>query len=461
MRKLAKKRKLLLLFTCLLMTSCKPSITQSSSVDSNILVDDDGVGYKKEFISTSIRELNYSKIALPSLAVEKQNPKILVVPIDFSDCTAEEKEYSIEDIKEVFTGNGDSTKRSVQSFYRNSSYGKCELDIDVYPTWYRAKNPASLYTRMVGDNYDAVPAVTSIITDFLLDNDATMDFSKYDSDKDGYIDALYFIYSFDVDYMDEVNRDLWWAFRYQYRKSEPLYVDGVQPFGYVWAGYQFMLEKKQTHNINTYIHELGHLFGLDDYYDYDPKNGANNGGLGTKDLMDNTIGDHNPFSKMLLGWANQPYVITTKKELQIDLKAFQRNGDFIILSNSWNQNLGMYQEYFILEYYTPDYMQEHDKIFTVSGIRLLHVNAKKTGNNSYSRLLYDNSYTKYKLISMICFDTGETLLNNGVADDSHLFTEGDYLKKVYYDDNTLLKYTFKVNGLYEDYASLTITYNNK
>ncbi|MCK7485830.1 MAG: hypothetical protein MZU97_10005 [Bacillus subtilis] len=38
--------------------------------------------------------------------------------------------------------------------------------------------------------------------------------------------------------------------------------------------------------------------GLEDYYDYDPDGRYNVGGLGSADMMDYTVGDHNPFSKM-------------------------------------------------------------------------------------------------------------------------------------------------------------------
>src|SRR5205085_9571813 len=58
---------------------------------------------------------------------------------------------------------------------------------------------------------------------------------------------------------------------------------------------------------NTLIHEMGHAFGLPDYYDYEPGNGPD-GGLGGLDMMDANVGNHNAFSRWLLDWI-QPDVI--------------------------------------------------------------------------------------------------------------------------------------------------------
>jgi M6 family metalloprotease-like protein len=47
--------------------------------------------------------------------------------------------------------------------------------------------------------------------------------------------------------------------------------------------------------------------GLPDYYDYDDTTGPK-GGVGGWDMMDYNGGDHNAFSKYLLGWID-PLVI--------------------------------------------------------------------------------------------------------------------------------------------------------
>ena len=58
---------------------------------------------------------------------------------------------------------------------------------------------------------------------------------------------------------------------------------------------------------HTFIHETGHMIGLDDYYSYDRGKG-DYGGLGGLDMMDFNIGDHNGYSKWMLGWLHPQMV---------------------------------------------------------------------------------------------------------------------------------------------------------
>ena len=71
---------------------------------------------------------------------------------------------------------------------------------------------------------------------------------------------------------------------------------------------------------HTFIHETGHLLGLDDYYDYNDYRGAK-GGLYGADMMDNNIGDHGSVNKLLLGWI-EPTVVCGAGEINIDLLSF-------------------------------------------------------------------------------------------------------------------------------------------
>jgi len=68
------------------------------------------------------------------------------------------------------------------------------------------------------------------------------------------------------------------------------------------------------------IHETGHALGLPDYYDYDDKVGPR-GGVGGLDMMDNNWGDHNPFSKWLLGWLELTFVAALPEVPTVDVLA--------------------------------------------------------------------------------------------------------------------------------------------
>ena len=80
------------------------------------------------------------------------------------------------------------------------------------------------------------------------------------------------------------------------------------------------LEYEDKLDTHTYIHETGHFLGLNDYYSDTPTYSP----IGKHDMMDANVGDHNSYSKMLLGWT-KPYLVTGNGT--IDLNEFY---DFII-----------------------------------------------------------------------------------------------------------------------------------
>jgi len=433
-------------------TSSRNNISEKESTSSSLNNED--LGYKKLSFDKNIQDLEYVAGALPS----KGSPRALVIPIDFSDCSAESKGYSIEKIDKAFNGNENDTGwESVNSYYYKSSYGKVDVQFDVMDSWFRAKNTSSYY-----ENYKSPDGYTDpaeiLIKEFLQANDKKMDFSIYDTNKDGYMDAIYVIYSHSI---DRVNVEtIWWAYQYYYFAED--YYDKVSPYYYMFAGYDFLFDDNILNNAHTYIHESGHVFGLEDYYDYDDYVGANKGGLAGADMMDFTVGDHNPFSKMLLGWVS-PNLITTKTSVTIDLEAFQENGEFIILANEWDDSKGMYQEYFIVEYWTPTGLNEFDSkgeyLYSAPGIRVIHINAEldyNTYNQYYFK--YNNTDTKYKMIELVPAN-GAIITNSSSASNAFLYTPTKYktFSGAKYSDGTSLNYSFVVNFLSSTHANITFT----
>lgn len=434
----------------------KPSNQQSTSsnVQSNSTIVNDENGYQKLTFNKTVQDLEYVAGALPSVG----NPRALVIPVDFSDCTATSKGYSIDKIDMAFNGGDNDTGwESVNSYYYKSSYGKVDVQFDVMDSWFRAKNTSNYYENYTSNDGYTDPAEL-IIKEFLQANDKKMDFSIYDTNKDGFIDAVYVIYSHSI---DRVNLNtIWWAYQYYYFAED--YYDGVSPYYYMFAGYDFLFDDNILNNAHTYIHESGHVFGLEDYYDYNEYEGATRGGLAGADMMDFTVGDHNPFSKMLLGWVS-PKLITTKTSVTIDLEAFQENGDFVILANEWDSKKGMYQEYFIVEYWTPTGLNEFDSkgeyLYSLPGIRVLHINAE-LGYNSYNQYYfkYNNSDTKYKMIELVPANSA-IITNSSSASNGFLYTPNKYhtFKDAKYSDGTKLNYSFVVNSLTDSHANITFT----
>ncbi len=425
---------------------------QSTNSSSSSITD--GNSYKKLDIKNTVQELEYVEGALPSIG----NPKALVIPVEFPDCTAKSKGYSIELIDKAFNGESSEMEwESVNSYFKKSSYGKVDVQFDVMNSWFTTSKKSTYYASYK-DPKGEIDAAELIIKEYLTANPHNLKFSDYDTNNDGYIDSIYLIYTHDVDYNS--SDTIWWAYQYYYINED--YFDNVTPYYYMFAGYEFMFEDDMECNTHTYIHESGHLFGLEDYYDYDSNQGTSNGGLAGADIMDYTVGDHNPFSKMLLGWAANPMLITTQDSVTINLEAFQKSGDFVILANNWDESKGMYQEYFIVEYWTPTGLNEYDStgdyLYSQAGVRVLHVTATLENNNGYDYFKYDNSYTNIKLITLVPAN-GRTITSSTTANNAFLYRPNSNatFSGARYNNRSKLGYEFTVNSLGDTYANITFT----
>ena len=436
--------------------------TSTSSNNSNSLVSSDKVssvvndpnGVKRLNFTNTVQELDYVYGALPSIG----KPKALVIPVEFPDATASKKGCQISLIEKAFNGDSKDVEwETVNSFFKKSSYGKVDVEFDVMDSWYKTKNNSTYYQNYKSNTSYYVDPAEIIIKEYLTENPHKLNFANYDTNGDSYIDAIYVIYTKSVDYND--SNSMWWAYQYYYMNED--YFDGVTPYYFMFAGYEFLTENNAKCDTHTFIHETGHLFGLEDYYDYDENRGIKSGGLAGADIMDYTVGDHNPFSKMLLGWANNPLLVTTKSSVTIDLEAFQRNGDFVILANNFDESLSMYQEYFIVEYWTPDGLNEYDAgnyHYSTSGIRVLHVTANLQTSDGYTYFKYENSYAAQKLLTLHPAN-GANISSSTEASNDFLYTPSKYstFSGARYNNRVKLGYTFTVNSLSKDYANITFT----
>ena len=204
-------------------------------------------------------------------------------------------------------------------------------------------------------------------------------------------------------------------------------------------------------NPYTFIHEFGHILGIDDYYDTayvgSPLDGY--------DIMDSMIGDHNAYTKFNLGWLTSSRLVTGTS-VTLTLEAFSKNGDTVILANNWDPDLGVYQEYYILVYYTESELNSGmGGYFDESGIVVYHVNASLFKDKYEGEIYYDvyNNNTdpsKYWGTE----DNLIELVSNGYG---YVFEVGDTLGTIYDDFGTALGYTFTVDSLNEETATITVT----
>jgi M6 family metalloprotease-like protein len=421
------------------------------------------------FIPTgySLLQDEMDDLGIPSMG----DVNVLVFAIDFPDLRAGQNDPSMMDIDLAFNGSSDDlTFESVNSYYLKSSYQQLNLRADVYG--YYTMSQTSDYYQIENDKlyevdpvtgeyvygYDEVIYVESEIIDELLTYyDDQIDYSQYDANNDGFIDGIYLIYN----HPSDSNTDLWWAYQYFYYNDQTY--DGVSANYLMWASNDFITEGDEGVNARTYIHETGHMLGLDDYYDYYTEDTINEGGLGAY-MMDYNEGDHDPLSKILLGWV-QPIVVETTAE--VTLLPHMENGDVLLIIDEWQGSI--FDEYLLLTYYVPeDLNTSNDNVmFTESGINVFHVSAH-IGNGYledsyyYSIFNYNNTDTDHKLIDIIEADMDESIEANGWVYNSDLFQVGDILNDnvypnyTWYDDRPF-EYFVSIDLMTDDYVIIHIT----
>jgi len=417
-------------------------------------------------------ELDY--VGIPSTG----DVKVLVFAVDFSDYPSYSSGVSLSDIQNAFNGSSYLTSfESLNSYYKKSSYNQLNLTADIYG-YYRASQPSTYYE----DEYEKLWAWNDITNDYMYGEDEVtypdsdiiyevlsfydnqIDYSDYDANQDGYIDGIYILYTAPVSY--DYGSDLWWAYQDFYAYYDDIF-DNVEANYFCWSGTDFLLEGDSGINARTIIHETGHMLGLDDYYDYETSDNYNSGGLGGADMMDNTVGDHNPFSKLLLGWI-QPFVVT--ESMQLDLTPFVGSGQTILLTNEWNNTI--FDEYLLISFYTPtglNYIDRND-IFSVSGILIYHIDAR-IGNPDpdsyypYSIFNYNNTDSAHKIIDIIEADQDNDIDRYSTAENSDLFQQGITFKEnvhYYYDwyqSGRDMNFTIEVISKESSKASILIIFD--
>ena len=383
----------------------------------------------------------------------------LVVPIQFKDT----KISSNDLIRLNSAFNGDDTGwESVSSYYKKSSYGKLNLSFDIADVYVSNKTSYyyEKYSERVDDgngDYHYQYGEEALMLEVLAYLEPRMDLTKYDVNKDGTIDAIYLIYSADVEYNDE--NSIYWAYVSYYitNENDNKTFDGLDVYYYLFAGFDFMDENNEDSffdsltglkvNASTYIHETGHLLGLDDYYDYYPNEGSDEG-LGCADMMDYSVGDHNCYSKLMMGWI-EPIVVT--KDQTLTIKNFESSGDFIMILLDYDGSY--FSEYLLIDLYSATGLNElHSRLDDSYlfdgeqfGVRIYHVSSSITNPFSdeyYSVTDNNNSLTKNALIKLIEADGDKNFDGYGQAMGSDLWKKGMKFSDVYpkytsYDYNTL------------------------
>lgn len=391
---------------------------------------------------------------LPSIG----NPKVLVVPVNLD--SNNKTNALLNDINMAFNGTSEETGfESVKSYYQKSSYGKLNIEFNVIDEWFTPKHNKTFYDNYY-DSKSSADGSTLLLQEALTYYDSKINYTDYDTNDDGYIDSVWLIYNCDVNFSD--SSSVYWAYVY-WDYSETLY-DGKDVYYYAMGGTDFMHPTKTEAgtydpsgikvDAHTFIHETGHLLGLDDYYDYVEYRGAD-GGLYGADMMDGNIGDHGAINKLLLGWI-EPKVVAGTGAITLELSSFTKTGDCVIVAD--RKLTSIYDTYYIIEFYTNDGLNSFVKPIDGYGIRITRINAEKNiidgkvelNNGDYQcGFKYDNSDEEQLFVDLIY--NSEVEYKGYSLDGKVLFKEKEEL------DRKDIFFELVVNSCNEISASITIS----
>ncbi len=468
-----------------------------------------------------------------SVTPSTRKTKLLVIPIWFNDSNnyvdSGHKDRVRADITTAYFGKETDTGwHTVKSFYETESIGSLTLNGTV-SDWYEPNKNVSYYASDPKNSDSGAPKTSALAesaVEWYFSNNPSENRRSYDADADGYLDGVMLIYAApDYTLLKNDAADNLWAYCYWIQDTSKQNPNNPGANAFFWASYSFMYGSEVAYSrsgktyaggdtshcsldTHTFIHEMGHMFGLEDYYDYSEYSYQPAGGFS---MQDANVGGHDPFSSFALGWG-KAYIPTTS--VTIDLKSFVKSGEMILLTPSWNSYNSPFDEYILLEYFTSEslnaldttyaYMKSARKKYPTgtkeAGIRVWHVDARllytRTGEYSINNtttnpkenkgvvtLLMSNtyadgkvdaycsplgpSYANYNLLQLIRNDKSATHKNKDFIKESDFFRINDTFsmdsyKKQFVNGNKLnngksLGFTFTVNACNSTYASISIT----
>ncbi|CAK0760123.1 immune inhibitor A [Gammaproteobacteria bacterium] len=370
------------------------------------------------------------------------SPKVVVILIDFPDCPStggtglcpSAVSSTLSDVTAKYFGDGssaDAPYESLRNFYQRSSYNTLTIGGNVLG-WYRASHNRSYYEGL-GDNSGNEALVMEAMNYFAGQGH---DFAQYDNDGNGTLDAVYIKWTGP----DNGWSNFWWAYQTGWYINPSYTVSGKHVGKFIWSWIENpSQENGQTgYHPSTDIHETGHILGLPDYYDYDDTVGPK-GGLGGLDVMDSVWGDHNAFSKAMLGWLTPTLVSSGTQALTLNPTGTSPNAVLVASGTTGN----IFGDFFMAQYRKRG-MGNDPSTFPTDGLVIWHVNAALNADGS--DFLNDNSYTSHKLLRLMEADGLEEIENGQSAN------AGDF----YISPKTFTPSTLPNSNLY-DAASSSFT----
>ena len=346
------------------------------------------------------------------------NINFLVIPVWFTNSgnyfNESKKNEICDDIQELLFGSHEGFE-TLKSFYEKESGGDLSLNGTIAP-WYEDNQSSTFYNDQI--TTDVHNLGQRAVEDYFKKHTEDS-LSNYDMDKDGKVDGLILMYGANF-YGTSISANDSNAFASRFYDhgvgSHP--VINAMCFCPIGGMYGFSsadttkqresddLSKehpaKFANGATTAIHEVGHMFGARDLYTRAAHSAMNTSGqkyepAGRFSMQDNSVGSHDPLQTYLYGWG-KPMVFDAKKyeigaSIDVYLEDFQSAQSTILLTPDWNATDSPFDEYLLLELFSPTGLNEYHakektSVYDASGngIRLWHSDAAMQRKNNGQRI---------------------------------------------------------------------------
>ncbi|MBN2226604.1 MAG: M6 family metalloprotease domain-containing protein [candidate division Zixibacteria bacterium] len=199
----------------------------------------------------------------------------LAILIEFSDQANSVSASEFDDLLFV------NQQGSLRHYYREVSYDNFDVVSVNLPSslgWITAPQTYEYYCN-ANNGTGAYPHNSQkLCEDVVAAIDPMVDFSQYDNDNDGFVDAVILVHTGPGAEFTMSNDDIW---SHMWATASPVVVDGVRVWKYSIQPEYWMSPGDIT--LGVFCHEFGHILGLPDLYDTDRPSDAY--GIGNWSIM--------------------------------------------------------------------------------------------------------------------------------------------------------------------------------
>jgi immune inhibitor A len=333
------------------------------------------------------------------LATEFDTLHCLIILVDFSDMpsTAGRNTHP-QEFDTLLFSEGYRHPGSMTDYYIENSYGQILL-VGQVTQWYRMPQTYAYYVN--GDRgFGAYPYnAQKLAEDAVMAADPAVNFSLYDNNSDGVVDALFIVHA-GPGYEDTGNLN--YVHSHAWVVNQTLTLDNVEIHNY-------SMEPEETAqgsliNIGVYCHEFGHVLGVPDLYDY----GYDSDGVGMWSVMAAGswgAGGQRPvhfdgWSKLHLGWVSPTIPDSNIINVQIDAAEFSPD-IYVLFSNGLSSS-----QYFVVE---NRQQVRFDVSLPGNGLLIYHVDEAVSSNDdqTHYHVAVEQADGRYDLENYRGSDSGD------------------------------------------------------